>query len=298
MNIAKIMEHLPALARRHKLVELFLRMSPDSAIQKVTFNDGATLFADISDAFPRAYFLMRSFEPEFFRIAHPFLAKGGHFFDVGANFGFCSFGMMAEAAGRIEYHLFEANVDIVKILKRSMTLHPKEKISLNHCCVSDQPGVSKLKVDSKQLGSSYISDKGDQDVTNLVLDHYIRQRGIKRIDFMKMDVEGWEPLALRGGINSFIGGVVPALYMELSTINLARNKFTPWDCLDFLKAAGFSLFYCKQADFIAGVADDKKAFTLHVNGRGIRVAPLENLPEQYQTDVLAIHESAGWLQKK
>jgi hypothetical protein len=61
MNIAALMDYFPAVARRHKVVELLLRVFPGSEIQKVTFNEGATLYTDISDAFPRAYFLMRSF---------------------------------------------------------------------------------------------------------------------------------------------------------------------------------------------------------------------------------------------
>lgn len=296
MDIHKIIHYLPRFLRRHKVVRFLLFLSPESRIQLVTFNGSARLFADIRDPFARNYFLVGGFDLEFFIVAKPFLSKGGVFFDVGANFGFCSFGLMGCLdRSDVEYHLFEANGDISKLLFRSAKLHPDHAIYVNHCCVTDVTGFSRLNVTHDNFGSSFISEEGTQEVKNLALDTYICERSVSRVNFLKMDIEGWEVRALRGAMNSLKTGMIDAVYMEVSTQNLSRAGFFARDCFALLKEAGFSLFYVKRSDFESGVADKGKAFTLDINGYPLVVAELDNFPAKHLTDILAIHESSGFL---
>ncbi len=296
MNISKIIHVLPHPLRRHKIVKMLLSLSPGSRIQLVTFNGSARLFADISDSFTRTYLFAEGFEPEFFSIAKLFLSKGGVFFDVGANVGFCSFGLMGCLDQRdVEYHLFEANVNIYQLLLQSAKLYPDRNIRISHCCVTDRSGASKLLVNPDNLGSSFISDRGTQDVENLVLDNYIRDHSIERISLLKIDIEGCEPLALKGAMKSLSAGIVDAIYMEVSTPNLSRAGFCPEDCFALLGNMGFYMFYVKPIDFELGIADRNKAFALNINGYPLVVAKLDNFPDNHQTDILAIHKSSGFL---
>lgn len=297
MNISKIIHSLPHFFKRHKLVRLLLFLSPESRTQLVTFNGSARLFADISDPFARNYFLVKGFDPEFFSIARPFLSNGGVFFDVGANFGFCSFGLMDSLARNdIQYHLFEANADICRLLSRSGDLYIDQNIIfINHCCVTDTLGVSKLCLDYDNFGSSFISEDGAHEVENLILDNYICKRSISKINFLKVDIEGWEVRALKGAINSLRTGVIENIYIELSTTNLSRAGFSVEDWFFLLRDNGFQLFYVKAIDFESGIADKSKAFTLDINGYLLKVARLEEFPKEYLTDILAIHKSSKFL---
>lgn len=296
MNISKILSLIPPFFRRHKLIQFFLLISPQSRIQLIQFNGSARLWADLSDPNPRNYLLQETFEPEFFEIAKPFLSEGGVFFDIGANFGFCSFGLMScLPKQKLEYHLFEANPNIYQILLKSAKLHPDQNFKINNRCVTDQEGISKLKIIKHQLGMSFISDEGDLEVTNLTLDQYIREFSIQSIYFMKIDIEGWEFFALQGGKNSFQNGIIKALYIEISSVNLGRNGFYPEDCCEFLRNVGFQLFYCKRADLESRWIDDSKSFILTLNGYPLRICPLVNFPKNYQTDILAIHNQSSYL---
>ncbi len=189
IDIAGICGVLPKFFRRHKLVKALLFLSPQSRVQLVEFNGGARLYADISDSFPRSYFLGHSFEPEFFSIATPFLSKGGIFFDVGAHVGFCTFGLIHALRGQgVACHLFEANREACELMRRSAGLYPHETILINNSAVSDKPGMSRLFLKKGHLSGSYISEKGSQEVSNLRLDDYIQTQAIQRIDFLKMDI--------------------------------------------------------------------------------------------------------------
>jgi FkbM family methyltransferase len=296
MNIAKIVSSLPPFFRRHKIIKLLLLLSPNSRIQKIQFNGSAKLLADISDPNPRNCLIEKSFEPEFFAIAKPFMTKGGVFFDIGANFGFCSFGLIGYLPNqKIEYHLFEANPDVYKILLQSADLHREHKITVNNCCVTSTTGTSKLKVTKNQLGMSFISNEGDYEVSNLVIDKYVKDFAIQKIDFIKMDIEGWEPYALEGGETSLKNGIVDALYIEISSINLLRNGFCPENCFEFLSSVGFQLFYCKHTDLGYARRNDTKLSVLNINGHSLKTSPISRFPTNHQTDILAIHKKSKYL---
>ncbi|XWK91355.1 MAG: FkbM family methyltransferase [Phormidium sp.] len=297
MNIYKVIAKLPPVMRRHKLVKLLLFISPNSRIQLIQFNKSAKLFADITDPNPRNYLITQTFEPDFFLIAKPFLAKGGVFFDVGANFGFCSFGLMGCLSDvDIEYHLFEANKNIYELLLMSKELQFTRNMYINHCCVTDKDGVSKLNIVKENLGQSFISKGEGQEVNNITLDKYIDNKSVKKINFMKIDIEGWEPFALKGTVNSLTSGRVDTLYIEISSINLARNGFVPKDCFKLLQDAGFDLFYCKPSDFESKIVNPDKIFNLNINGHSLRLAYMDKFPEHHQSDILAIHKQAEFFQ--
>lgn len=298
MNIAKILDPLPQFMRREKLVKLLLMCSPKSSIQLVTLNNGATLYADVSDPFPRSYFLTRSYDSEFLRIAHFFLSEGGVFFDVGANFGFCSFGLLAELKNKnVEMHLFEANSKLSHLLKKSKQLHSKVKMWVNSTCVGKEKGIAKLKVESKQLGESYVSEEGSESVQVITLDDYIREKRIEKIRFLKMDIEGSEVDALEGARKSLESGCIEVLYLEISALTLNRFGKSPEDCFNFLKELDYELFYAKKNDFDSGVASFENATDLNHEDMWLKVAPLHDYPNEYDTDILAIHKKSEYLRK-
>jgi len=293
VNIARLVRVLPRPLRRHRLVRALLRLSPGSAVQEVLFNRGARLVADISDPFPRAYLLSGVFEPEFFVVATPFLRRGGAFLDVGANVGFCSFGLMrALAAGPpVDFHLFEANGRLCSLLRRSAALHAGQSVTVVHGCVTSAGGTSRLRVVPDQLGASYIAEDGDEAVPNVVLDEYLEARGIERVPLMKMDIEGLEPLALAGARRSLSSGRIESVYLEVSAPNLARLGFSPVATLSALGDAGFEVFYVREADLRAG--DTGRTCLLEVAGTPIRARPVDAFPSHHQTDVLAVHRSSA-----
>ena len=292
MNIARLVRLLPAPLRRPRLVRALLRLSPGSAVQHVPFNDGARVIADISDPFPRAYMLSGVFEPEFFEVAVPFLRRGGAFLDVGANVGFCSFGLVHALTGGppVDFHLFEANARLCALLQRSAALHAGQSVTVVHGCVTNAPGTSRLHVVREQLGASYISDDGTEAVPNVVLDQYLDARAVARVPLVKLDIEGLEPLAIEGAQRSLSSGRIEAVYLEVSAPNLARQGFTPAMVLSALRDAGFEVFYVRQADLRQGASAGPPTM-LEIDGAAIRAGRVHAFPADHQTDLLAVHRS-------
>ena len=96
MDLNRVLQWTPDFLRG-SAINLALKIAPRDHVQRMQYNDNAVAYADLRNPFARTYFLMRSFEPEYFRICRPFLVQDGVVFDVGAHFGFHSFGLMAAA---------------------------------------------------------------------------------------------------------------------------------------------------------------------------------------------------------
>ena len=79
--------------------------------------------------------------------------------------------------------------------------------------VADQPGMQKFMVSDNCIDSSFARPVGtdghppiDRMVEVTTIDQFVEQEGLERLDFIKMDIEGAEELALRGAarvINRF-----------------------------------------------------------------------------------------------
>ncbi|MFN5239255.1 MAG: FkbM family methyltransferase [Aphanizomenon sp.] len=290
MNISKFILRLPKNLRKHKFIQLLLLIFPDSSIQKISFNNKATVFVDLRDAAPRQALITGLFEPEFFDIAKPFLIKGGVFFDIGANWGFCSYGLVSLINKQnLECHLFEANPVIAKILDKSKLLYPDFIIQVNNCCVTDREGISNLTINSNDLGQSFIDNEGTYTIDNLILDNYIEKNNIKKINFMKMDIEGYEPFAIKGCINSLKQGIIEVVYFEVVPSHLRRNGYDPSDCFKLLVSFGYELFFCKKRDWDLGIVSSENSFEYDLNGYPLKLSKMNQFPDGYSTDILAIH---------
>ncbi len=294
MSALRLITRTFPFLRRHRVVQWFIALFPRARIQTIYFNRTCRLIADVADPNPRDYFLKESFEPELFAIARPFLANGGICFDVGASWGFCSFGLVDEVDRPVEFHLFEANPDIFRWLQKSRELHPAKSIHLLNCCVTSKPGVSRLKLSTADLGGSFVSSEGEREVPNLTLDDYLAARKIERVDFMKMDIEGHEPFALAGARQALQRGVFACVYFEVAPVTLARQGFTTQNLLAAFREAGFKLFWCKPTD-LQSPAIAAGSFDLNVNGSVLRLAPLGEYLPDLQTDLLAIHNQSNLL---
>lgn len=293
LDLEKIFDRLPAFWRRHLIAKLLLRISPQSAVQLVKFNRNAKLYADIRDPLPRTYFLTQSFDAEFIQVAKTFIPENGIYFDGGANVGFCTFGLLPEMISKqVTAHLFEANPDLCRLLEKSKQLHLDQKIHITCGALSDSNGSSHFHINLKHLGASYV-EHGPGKTPHIRLDDYLKSHNIPRVDFFKMDLEGYEPAVLKGAENALRNGVFKTIFTEVSSINLARYGWRPQDLLKRLHENHYQLFWIKKRDFQLGICKNEKKIQIKTERGVLEGAMLSRFPNTYQTDILAIHESAN-----
>jgi len=221
------------------------------------------------------------YEPLTVETMRRLLRPGDVVLDVGANVGY----LTAAAAGFVgpagEVHAFEPEPACFKQLQRLCALNPLHHIVLNNCAAGDENGTLQIHIapPGSVMGSTVVPGLMPQNrihttvSTHVVrLDDYIRERGLKRIALVKIDVEGFELRVLeglRGYLETaehppiIICEVTPAAYplMKRSTADLAA-------CVSGLGYSARKLVSPRRPLNVAGLKEATNIIMVPERGQG------------------------------
>ena len=170
-----------------------------------------------------------------------FIKKGNIVLDIGANVGFYS-EIIAELVGpQGEVHSFEP--DPVNFRHLADSCKKKSNVFANNMAVSNEPGELKLYT-SKFLNVDHrtypVDNYGESfNVKAVTIDHYLKG---KKVDFIKMDIQGAEMFALQGMKETLTANKDVKLICEFWPFGLRSAGFTVAEFQQFLIENGFLLY--------------------------------------------------------
>lgn len=183
----------------------------------------------------------QSFEPYVASTLKDILKSGDVFVDLGANIGYFSL-MASTLVGPIGKIIsFEPNVRNVGLFYASIIENNIKNIVVMPVAASDTAQIHKLQSFGSNgfLGAPTPSQSGVQYIQSVVLDEILFS--VPRIDAIKMDIEGFEPFALRGMLK-LIEKHKPIIVTEFSPWHIKhRCGRPPQEYLDTLTAIGYRL---------------------------------------------------------
>lgn len=218
------------------------------ATEVVTTCEGFRMHVDPGD-YAVGHTIARTggYEPEVSTTLREVLSPGGTFVDIGANLGWFSLlgASITGPAGRVI--AIEPNPLNVALLRDSAKDNGFENIDMLTVALAARPGAVALETDgsngrvitvdgppAEPLAVSFV-------VAAQRLDDLLSEAGVTRVDVIKIDVEGAEPLALRGA-GATITRDRPVLISEFHPVALDSS---PWGnakgYLAMLRAFGYSL---------------------------------------------------------
>ena len=122
-------------------------------------------------------------------------------FDVGARTDIDYFKLWPES----EHHLFEPNPEFCEVLKEKVG--DKPNVFINNFGLGDKECEQGYQMGNQafidSLSINNLTATQDKILPIKTLDTYIREKSIERIDFLKMDTEGYELKVLLGATNWF-----------------------------------------------------------------------------------------------
>ena len=201
-------------------------------------------------------------------VIEPLLTKQDIVFDVGTNIGTIA-NWLANSTKHV--HGFEPHPENIEMTRDQVKLRKTKNITLSQLALSKKPGTLQLHVKSfhghHSLGDTAASPTVEKiDVEVETVDRYCSTHGIDRIDFLKIDVEGFEDDVLEGATSMLKDHRIGFVLFELrhsilaSVDKHAKDIFTP------LIENGYSIFTLdgrtlatdelenpSDADYLAGV---------------------------------------------
>jgi FkbM family methyltransferase len=154
------------------------------------------------------------------------LRPGMTVFDVGANHGMYALAAVREIGPTGHVYGFEAVPAIMTRFRENITLNGVTNVTAVPAAVSDRVGKATFYPDESGYGTgagSLVRQMGKSaiDVETVALDGFKKDRGIGRVGFVKIDVEGAEHLVL-DGMQEILRDDRPAMLVEHNDGALTR----------------------------------------------------------------------------
>jgi len=185
------------------------------------------------------------YEPFETEIVRQVVKKGDTAIDIGAMIGCYTlvFAKLVGDKGRV--FAFEPEIENYKVLKKNININGYKNTKLAYMAVSDIDGEMKLYIHDANLGMhslgkpTYWKPKGVVNVKTVQLDTCFSKSC--RVDFLKMDIQGAEGLALKGMERTLRDNKDVKMIIEYSQPDL-EGLGNPVECLKLLKKYGFNIF--------------------------------------------------------
>lgn len=188
-----------------------------------------------------------AYEPEVTAAFCTLLQPGSTVFDVGAHVGYYTL----LAAGRIgqlgSVHAFEPVPEIFERLRANVALNGFRNVHLNRLALSTEEGFLHIYPASgsnsgtssilRTLGNAPVPVK----VPSTTIDAYVRRNGLRKLDLVKLDVEGAELFVLRGG-EQILASQGPDVIVEMGNSLFQQAGYDLSTVLDFMTSLGYQPF--------------------------------------------------------
>lgn len=125
--------------------------------------------------------------------------------DIGANLGYFSILMSALAGDKGKTIAFEPNPRVAELLRGTGGIN-SPGFSVAELALADKPGKMTFHIPEANYGDASLLERSDRkqikktdiEVEVITLDQFLQNQNIDKVDVIKMDVEGAEPLVFKG----------------------------------------------------------------------------------------------------
>ena len=214
---------------------ILLRKNP-TIIKEV---DNTKFELDLREVIDSSIYFSGTFEEDVEKNIHSLVKPGMCVLDIGANVGYHTFRMSKLTRPSGQVYAIEPTSWAYRRLIRNASLNP----DLNNIIFS-QLGLSNADTGTVpvQFQSSYRLDGKQQSTTEnielITLDTYLEREGITKLDFIKLDVDGFEGKVLQGASKS-LNKMRPIILMELNPSTMLENDDDPDVMVQILMQAGY-----------------------------------------------------------
>jgi FkbM family methyltransferase len=176
------------------------------------------------------------------------LRPGGVFWDIGANYGLMSLYVDRHFAGQVRTIAFEPSPAVLDVLRRNVAANACRNLRIEPICLSDRSGSTVFFTSpdnswNATLIESFAESSGETariEVTASTIDECVQRLPVPTA--IKIDVEGAEPLVIRGG-ESFLRKSNVPIVAEYNVQAIRDFGWTPEQYLDLYRDLDYRPHY-------------------------------------------------------
>jgi len=169
--------------------------------------------------------------------------------DIGANLGWYTLNWL-KSRNNVTVFSFEPLPEIYNRLVKNLELNGLNTKNAFNFGLSNVNEQVDFFFDTERCGaSSMVNLRGTNDTINVRcsvkrIDDVFPKLGVKRLDFIKCDVEGAEKLVFAGGIET-IKNFKPIIFSEMLRKWSRKFNYHPNDVISLLASIGYHCYVCK-----------------------------------------------------
>ena len=204
---------------------------------------GGRIYLNVRESPMMLQRVLRLYERKKINVVRKLLKPGMTFIDIGSNKG--DFSLIASRIVGDDGTImaFEPEPNNCKWIRKSIDLNGYNNITLLEMALGEENLKTKLYLGEKSGWHSLIPslpsrNNGVIEVEKRTLDSILEERNCKHVDLLKIDVEGFEVMVLKGAYQTLLNnqGVVILLDMH------PHLGVDPGEVCGFLKDIGFTLY--------------------------------------------------------
>jgi len=185
------------------------------------------------------------------------IKKGETILDIGANRGLYTL-LFSHLVGKFgQVYAFEPVPSTFKSTSLFLKKYQDyDNVTFQNLGMSETPGKSTIYLPNEDDGQASMKkhDSGswtqpetvkEIEIELTTLDQVVRIQGIQKIDFIKMDIEGAELLALKGGRKT-LTTLQPLVFMEVNQKWTKDFEYHPSELILEFQSLGYDTFYSAE----------------------------------------------------
>ena len=205
-------------------------------------------------------------EPELRGLAE-LVRPGDVCFDIGAAYGMYSFSLASLAGPAGAVYSFEPQPKPRRVLRTGVRACGLQNVRVTDAAVGSEPGSLEMALPVKFgfapiHGHAHVNDgvrqtRPDTTFTKTrswrtpirVVDEFCAQQSVERVDFMKVDVEGFEPNVVEGAAAT-VERHHPTLLLEIEDRHLSRYRTSAAEFTDHLHGLGYAMYTWNKRSWV------------------------------------------------
>ena len=182
--------------------------------------------------------------------------KSYNVIDVGANIGAFSLSlasMLGDEKINSSIYAFEPSNRTNTLLRYNCTLNDNMNVTVNvyDFAIGEQNCIVNMSQDELNSGASAVAANPGSSQTvacqMITIDNFVESASIPRVDFIKIDLEGYDLFVIDGALSVIIRDK-PGLYMEISPSWFRRHQRSEKELFDFLESKNYQIYWDNDGD--------------------------------------------------